>query len=58
MTARLAAFDYQPHPSLGQHIPTVKWENISKASPLIWVALAWSTSAAVNLLKIKVRKYQ
>ncbi|KAF8244072.1 hypothetical protein K440DRAFT_663699 [Wilcoxina mikolae CBS 423.85] len=53
MTAQLAAFDYQPHPSLGQHIPTVKWENISKASPVIWIALAWSTSAAVNLLKIK-----
>ncbi|KAF8533397.1 amino acid permease-domain-containing protein [Trichophaea hybrida] len=53
MTAKLAAFDYQPHPSLGQHIPAVKWENISNASPLIWIALAWSTTAAVNLLKIK-----
>jgi hypothetical protein len=59
MTARLIAFDYRPDKDLPLHdsIPTVQWKGILGADPKIWIALALVTSAAVNMLRIKVRRY-
>jgi hypothetical protein len=62
MTSRLIAFNYTSTPDppgLPSHdvIPTVKWGGVLGVDSGVWVAIALVTSAGVNLLKVKVRRY-